>query len=144
MKHLTILVPDGENNLSSIVGAYKIFTRANAYRKGNGKKEVFKIELAGLSKKVIFPVGLLCEATYTHTRYFKNHLIIIPPYITISKQFKGTALIDWIEKHYKWCGSSSICTGAFLLASAGLLTEKLVLPLGFGERLKNFPKLSTH
>ena len=31
MKHLTILVPDGENNLSSIVGAYKIFTRANEY-----------------------------------------------------------------------------------------------------------------
>ena len=33
MKHLTILVPDGQNNLSSIVGAYKIFTRANEYWK---------------------------------------------------------------------------------------------------------------
>ena len=51
MKHLTILVPDGENNLSSIVGAYKIFTRANAYRKETGKREVFKIELAGHFKK---------------------------------------------------------------------------------------------
>ena len=43
MKHLTILVPEGENNLSSIVGAYKIFTRANAYWKASGKKELFKI-----------------------------------------------------------------------------------------------------
>ncbi len=26
MKHITILVPNGEDNLSSIVGTYKIFT----------------------------------------------------------------------------------------------------------------------
>jgi len=46
MKHLTILVPEGQNNLSSIVGAYKIFTRANEYWKGSAGKELFKIELA--------------------------------------------------------------------------------------------------
>ena len=54
MKHLTIIVPEGENNLSSIVGAYKIFTRANAYYKESGKRELFKIELAGISKQVEF------------------------------------------------------------------------------------------
>jgi hypothetical protein len=37
-KHLTILVPDGENNLSSIVGAYKIFTRVNEYWKETGRE----------------------------------------------------------------------------------------------------------
>lgn len=59
MKHLTILVPDGEgNNLSSIVGAYKIFARANAFRKQNGRKEIFSIQLAGVSKKVGFYKGL--------------------------------------------------------------------------------------
>jgi hypothetical protein len=31
MKHITILVPDGDNNLSSIAGSYKILTRANDY-----------------------------------------------------------------------------------------------------------------
>ena len=40
MKHLTILVPDGENNLSSIVGAYKIFTRANEYWKETRQKRI--------------------------------------------------------------------------------------------------------
>jgi hypothetical protein len=65
MKHLTIIVPDGENNLSSIVGAYKIFTRANAYWKANGGKELFKIELAGISKEVEFLWRLVyCEAAY--------------------------------------------------------------------------------
>ena len=52
MKHLTILVPDGDNNLSSIVGPYKIFMRANEYWRQTGRKELFKIELAGISKKV--------------------------------------------------------------------------------------------
>jgi len=45
--------------LSSIVGAYKIFTRANEYRKKRGKKELFKIELAGISKKWISMTGYL-------------------------------------------------------------------------------------
>lgn len=40
MKHLTIIVPEGENNLSSIVGAYKILTRANAYWKDTSRKSV--------------------------------------------------------------------------------------------------------
>ena len=38
MKRLTIIVPEGENNLSSIVGTYKIFTRANEYWKATGRK----------------------------------------------------------------------------------------------------------
>ncbi len=62
MKHLTILVPDGHgNNLSSIVGAYKIFTKANEYWKANYKKELFTIQLAGVSKKVEFHDGLLTQ-----------------------------------------------------------------------------------
>ena len=52
MKHLTILVPEGQNNVSSIVGVYKIFTRSNEYYKKTGRKELFKIELAGIAKKV--------------------------------------------------------------------------------------------
>ena len=40
MKHLTILVPDGENNLSSIVGSYKIFTRANAFWKETQQERI--------------------------------------------------------------------------------------------------------
>jgi hypothetical protein len=42
MRHLTILVPDGENNLSSIVGAYKIFSRANEYWKKQAKENYSK------------------------------------------------------------------------------------------------------
>ena len=128
MKHLTILVPNGENNLSSIVGAYKIFSRANAYWKNTGKKEVFKIELAGISKKVDFYEGLFTVKPHTHiSEIKKTNLIIIPSLNHNYEQSvaQNKAVIRWIEKQYKGGAEvASICTGAFLLASAGLLNGK--------------------
>jgi len=125
MKHLTILVPDGENNLSSIVGVYKIFSRANKYWKETGRKELFKIELAGLSKKVDYYDGLFTVSPHTHiSSITKTNLIIIPSLNhNYQKAVKGNRpLIDWIERQYKHGAEvASICTGAFLLAASGLL-----------------------
>jgi len=125
MKHLTILVPDGENNLSSIVGSYKIFTRANRYWKESHRKELFRIELAGISKKVEFYDGLFTVKPHTNiSTIAKTDLIIIPSLNhNYQKAVKGNqALIDWIERQYKHGAEiASICTGAFLLASSGLL-----------------------
>ncbi len=128
MKHLTILVPDGENNLSSIAGAYKIFTRANAYWKSTGKKELFTIELAGISKEVSFYEGLFTVRPHTNiAAIVKTHLIIIPSLNhNYLKSVKGNkALINWIEQQYKnGAEIASICTGVFMLASTGLLDGK--------------------
>lgn len=128
MKHLTILVPEGENNLSSIVGAYKIFSRANSYRKANGRKEVFSIQLAGVSKKVNFYDGLFSVKPHCHISGIeKTHLIIIP---SLNHNYDSTVkknkqLISWIQDQYRHGAEiASICTGAFLLASAGLLDGK--------------------
>lgn len=128
MKHLTIIVPKGENNLSSIVGAYKIFSRANEYWKQTGRKELFKIELAGISKKVEFYDGLFTVKPHTNiSALSKTNLIIIPSLNhNYQKAVKGNKLlIDWIEKQYKnGAEIASICTGAFMLASTGLLDGK--------------------
>jgi transcriptional regulator GlxA family with amidase domain len=125
MKHLTIIVPDGENNLSSIVGAYKIFSRANEYWKGTGRKELFKIELAGISKKVDFYGGLFTVKPHTNISTIKQTDLIIIPSLNHNYQqaVKGNQLlIDWIAKQYKAGAEiASICTGAFMLASSGLL-----------------------
>lgn len=129
MKYLTIIVPEGENNnLSSIVGAYKIFTRANAHWKETRRRELFRIELAGVSKKVEFYDGLFTVKPHTNIADItKTNLIIIPSlnhnYHMAVKENK--LLIDWIEKQYKdGAEIASICTGAFLLASSGLLDGK--------------------
>jgi transcriptional regulator GlxA family with amidase domain len=126
MKHLTIVVPNGDgNNLSSIVGAYKIFTRANAYWKQLGRNELFTIDLAGISTKVDFYNGLF---TVTPNKQIpditKTDLIIIP---SLNHNYEQAVkangqLIGWIEQQYKnGAEIASICTGAFLLASSGLL-----------------------
>jgi transcriptional regulator GlxA family with amidase domain len=128
MKHLTIIVPEGQNNLSSIVGAYKIFTRANEYWMGFGRKELFTIQLAGLSEEVEFYEGLFTVKPHTNiSAITKTNLIIIPSLNhNYEKAVKGNQLlIDWIEKQYKdGADIASICTGAFLLASSGLLDGK--------------------
>jgi transcriptional regulator GlxA family with amidase domain len=130
MKHLTILVPEGENNLSSIVGTYKIFTRANEYWKENdrctgSKKKLFTIQLAGRSKKVEFYEGLFSVKPHTTlSAITKTNLIIIPSLNhNYEKSVAGNkAMIDWIAKQYEEGAEvASICTGAFMLAASGLL-----------------------
>jgi transcriptional regulator GlxA family with amidase domain len=128
MKHITILVPDGQNNLSSIVGAYKILTRANAYWKENGKRALYAIELAGISKKVDFHDGLFTVQPHRHiSAITQTNLIIIPSLNhNYQKAVKANQpLIDWIGQQYKSGAEiASICTGAFLLASSGLLNGR--------------------
>lgn len=128
MKHLIILVPDGQNNLSSIVGAYKIFTRANDYWKKQGKKELFKIVLAGISKEVDFYDGLFTVKPHTHISFVKKADLVIIPSLNhnYAAAIKGNgAVVDWIATQYsKGAEIASICTGAYLLASTGLLDGK--------------------
>lgn len=126
MKHLTIIIPDGDgNNLSSIVGTYKIFTRANKYWEQNGVKPPFNIQLAGISKEVEFYEGLFAVRPHTNiSAIAKTDLIVIP---SLNHNYQKTVktnklLIDWIGEQYKnGAEIAAICTGAFMLASSGLL-----------------------
>ena len=110
------------------MGAYKIFTRANAYRKETGGKELFTIQLAGVSKNIAFYDGLFTVKPHTHiSAISKTHLIIIPSLNhNYQKSVKNNQLlIDWVEQQYKnGAEIASICTGAFLLAASGLLDGK--------------------
>ena len=126
MKHITILVPRGEgNNLSSIVGAYKILTRANAWWQENHGKQLYTIELAGISQQVKYYDGLFSVNPHKDVSAIaRTNLVIIPSlnhdYDTTVQQNQPIA--DWIVKQYKnGAEIASICTGAFLLASTGLL-----------------------
>jgi transcriptional regulator GlxA family with amidase domain len=129
MKHLTVLVPAGEgNNLSSIVGSYKIFTRSNELREKQGKKPVFKIVLAGVTETQLFYDGLFSINPHTIISKIEKTDLIIIPAINFHNQStfeKNEALIVWIKEQYlKGAEIASICTGAFLLAATGLLDGK--------------------
>ena len=129
VKYITIIVPSGEgNNLSSIVGPYKILNKANDYWIQNGNKKKFEIQLAGNSKNIDFYDGLFSiNPNIAFSEIAKTDLIIIP---SLNHNYKTALnsnewLVDWIKKQYKnGAEIASICTGAFLLASTGLLDGK--------------------
>jgi len=128
MKHITIVVPEGQNNLSSIVGAYKILSRANQYYNENNGRQLFKIELAGLSKEVAFYNGLFSVTPHRNIlAVTQTDLVIIPSlnhnYAEALKL--NSPLIGWIATQYKKGSAiASVCTGAYLLAAAGVLNGK--------------------
>ncbi|MBS1529403.1 MAG: helix-turn-helix domain-containing protein [Bacteroidetes bacterium] len=128
MKHITIVVPDGSANVSSILGSYKILNGANEYWKANGRKEVFKIVVAGSSEHVECHDGLVTLKPHTNIAAIaKTDLVIIAARSGNYKKAvkcNGT-LIDWVTEQYKnGAEVASLCTGAFLLASTGLLDGK--------------------
>ncbi|MES2455588.1 MAG: helix-turn-helix domain-containing protein [Bacteroidota bacterium] len=125
MKQLTIVVPNGENNLSSITGTYEIFSRANVYWKDSGKQQLFNIQLAGVSPHVDFNAGLFSVNPHTTiSEIAKSDLIIIPSLNhNYELALKGNeSLISWLQEQYESGAEiATICTGTFLLAAAGLL-----------------------
>ncbi|WP_448138194.1 GlxA family transcriptional regulator [Sphingobacterium siyangense] len=131
MKHLTILVPDsqtGPNTISCIVGTYHVFTEANRYYDQLNREPIFNIELAGVSKQSNFVNGLLTVMTQKDiTTIQKTDLIIVPAVISnFSAIEAGNSMLSaWILDHYtKGANVASMCTGAYLLASTGLLDNK--------------------
>jgi transcriptional regulator GlxA family with amidase domain len=127
MKIITIIVPEGAV-MASIADPRYMFTAANDLLSGAGKEPMFKVLLAGLQKEVMLNDGIFT----IHTDLLledvpKTNLVIIPALsgdmkkaVEINKGF-----IPWIIEQYK-NGSevASLCIGAFLLASTGLLKGK--------------------
>ncbi|HEY1046829.1 MAG TPA: helix-turn-helix domain-containing protein [Bacteroidia bacterium] len=130
MKHLSILVPNGEgNNLSSIVGAFKILNRANEIWVNKGRSKVFNIQLVGDTRsEVEYYDGLFAVRPQADIKSIvQTDLIIVP---SLNHHFKkslidNSKIIEWIAKQYKnGAEVASICTGAFLLAASGILDGK--------------------
>ncbi|WP_343849749.1 GlxA family transcriptional regulator [Algoriphagus jejuensis] len=128
MKHLTILVPQGQNNLSSIVGPFKIFSRANECFQKAGLEPVFKIELAGLTEKIDFYDGLFAVNPHRDVLSIVQTDLIIVPSLNHAYELAiegNQKIIAWLQAQYESGAEiASICTGAFLLAHAGILDGK--------------------
>lgn len=128
MKHVSILIPEGETSLSNIEATYKMFTKANEALESEGKEPVFKIQTVGLSKETTLTKGLfIIKPELTIEQVSKTDLVIIPAVHGDARQVveANRDLGPWIARqHRKGAEIVSLCIGAFILASSGLLKGK--------------------
>ena len=127
MKHISILVPKGAI-LGSLEGSRQLFTQVNEFFKARGKSPIFKVQLVGLSKETPVSGGLFTvHSDLVLKDAEKTDLIIIPAIDgeINSALEKNQEFIPWIIKQYKnGAEIASLCLGAFLLASTGLVNGR--------------------
>ncbi|MFA7419213.1 MAG: helix-turn-helix domain-containing protein [Melioribacteraceae bacterium] len=126
MKHISIIVTKGAI-LGNIEGPRQMFTEVNQFLESLGKPPLFKVHLVGLTRESQLNDGLYTISTDTFSDIEKTDLIILPAmYGDLSKAIElNRELIPWItEKHHSGAEVASLCLGAFLLASTGLLKGK--------------------
>lgn len=132
MKHLSILVPNEQTNMSTvacIVGAYQIFSEANNCLAKKDETALFKIELVGAMQNDFLSNNLLSiKHQVAIGEIDKTDLIIIPASLIRSYDTAAAnnrLLIDWVTKQYKQGAEvASMCAGSFMLASTGILAGK--------------------
>jgi transcriptional regulator GlxA family with amidase domain len=128
MKHISILVPRGEVALGCIEGPFILFNKANEFLQSMGRPAMFDVHLVGLTPDPqvyadffsVKPHRAIDEIAHTD-------LIVIPAVngdmrqvIAINRDF-----FPWIKDQYsRGAEVASLCVGAFLLASTGLLNGK--------------------
>jgi transcriptional regulator GlxA family with amidase domain len=127
MKHISILVPQGAI-LGSLEGSRQLLTQVNAFFSAKGAPPIFKVQLVGLTKETRLSGGCFtANADLLVHDVKKTDLIIIPALDgdIMEALDKNKDFMPWIVQQYKAGAEvASLCLGAFLLASTGLLDGK--------------------
>ncbi|CAN5507821.1 helix-turn-helix domain-containing protein [soil metagenome] len=127
MKHISILVPRGAI-LGSVEGPRQVLTEVNKLLKSMGKPALFNVQLAGLSKVIPLAGGKYIVNSDILIKDIKNTDLVIIPALDgdMKKNLEANQeLIPWIIGQYKKGAEvASLCVGAFLLASTGLVSGR--------------------
>jgi len=124
MKHISILALK-DATMTSIDGSLQLFSRINDFRKYNGEKPFYKIELAGLTEHTYLNEELYSINVNKKISEIKKTDLIVIPIICgdFSKTLRSNeGFCDWIkEQYHNGAEIASLCVGSFFLASTGLL-----------------------
>lgn len=127
MKNVSILVPES-SVMQAIADPQYLFSAVNQFLAVTGKEPLFNVQLVGSKKEIklngghfsVFADKLLQDADETD-------LVVIPALFgdMPSAIEQNQQLVPWIIKQYNSGAEvASLCVGAFLLASTGLLNGK--------------------
>lgn len=127
MKNVSILVPEN-SVMQAIADPQYLFSAVNQFMAVSGKKPLFNVELVGLKKQVKINDGLFSiNTSHLLNEVKKTDLVIIPALFGDMKTAinANKKVLPWIKEQYNnGAEVASLCVGAFLLASTGLLNGK--------------------
>ncbi len=127
MKNICILVPETAI-MAAVTDPQYMFTAVNEFLKANEKPPLFNVQLVGLKKHTKLNQGMFSvHADALLSEVEQPDLVIIPALsgnmqtaISLNRE-----LVPWIREQYERGSEvASLCVGAFLLASTGLLNGK--------------------
>ncbi len=124
MKHVSILVPQ-EAVLAAVDDPRHVFTEVNNFLASMGQPPVFKVQLVGLTREVTLHGGLFTVHTDALLDEVESTDLIFVPALKgdmVRGLEKNRGLLPWVvRQHEAGAEVASLCVGAFLLASTGLL-----------------------
>lgn len=127
MKTVSILVPES-SVIQAIADPQYLFSAVNQFLQSAGKDPLFYVQLVGASEEVPFSNGLMTVRPEKLLSEVERTDIVFIPALFGDMQTaiaRNEALIPWIREQYaKGADVASLCVGAFLLASTGLLDGK--------------------
>jgi transcriptional regulator GlxA family with amidase domain len=127
MKHISILVPAGAI-LGSVEGPRQVLTEVNKFLQSIDRQPLFKVQLVGLNRETAVCGGRYSVYSDVVIKdVAKTDLIIIPAIDGDMPKLieQNEAFVPWILKQYKGGAEvASLCVGAFLLASTGLVNGR--------------------
>ncbi len=124
MKHVSILVPHGAI-LGSVEGPRQVLTEVNQFLVSIGRDALFNVQLVGLTPSIPIYDGMYtASADVLMNDVKKTDLVIIPAMMgdMVKNLRDNEPFIPWIiRQHQMGAEVASLCVGAFLLASTGLV-----------------------
>ena len=127
MKHVSILVPES-SVIEAIADPRYMLNAVNQFLQSAGKEPLFHVQLVGLKDEIKLDNSLFSVHTDALLKDIEHTDLIIVP--ALSGDMKNSIelnkeMIPWItEQYHNGAEVASLCLGAFLLASTGLLKGK--------------------
>jgi transcriptional regulator GlxA family with amidase domain len=127
MKTVSILVPES-SVMQAIADPQYLFSAVNQFLLASGRKPLFHVQLVAAKKEIKLNDGIYSVHPDLQLKDVKKTDLVFIPALFGDMQTaiqKNKALIPWINEQYeKGAEVASLCVGAFLLASTGLLDGK--------------------